>query len=307
MMALSAMQQQQLMQQMQTNPAAVMQQMQQNPALMQQVQQDTALMQQMQQNPAMAQQVQQMQQMQPQLAGYDQYGNAIDQYGNLMTNAPAQTATTQTTTTTGQLPSGTQGQLTQKNTAGTPVQAGLAAGQVVSIYGNNGEFFNNGVNTQPYTLLIDTYYPVVKSDGTTERVPLPKGSTIWADAPFDYSKIAPEHKHSFPDPTDANNQFQRYSWASVDGVTINGGLIPMRKDSIVIDNVYTGQTMSAEGDTKAPEKAVTPSTPVAIGAYTDAAATAPAPFNWKKAAGIGVGVLAVGGLAYWWFKIRKKG
>ncbi len=189
-----------------------------------------------------------------------------------------------------------------------PDQTGLVAPQGgASVSGNNGEFWNNGINTQPYSLMIDTYYPVKMQDGSVQHVPLPKGSIVWADAPFDYNRIAEEHKGSFPDPSDPNNQFQRYSWASVDGVTMAGGLIPMRKDSIQILNAYAPNQMYAEGTKPTPKpNTVTASTPAAIGAFTDKEAKAGTSLlpTWGLVA-LGLGAAAAG--AYWWFKIRKAG
>lgn len=293
--------------QLQTSGLSPMQQQ-----LMLQQQQLLLSMQQAASNPTALQQLQAQQaQLQQQLQQYGVTPAMQQQY----TTQLQQTATTAATTasTTGQLPSGVQGQLTARNTSGTAQGDNLAAGQVVSVYGNNGEYFNNGINTQPYTLLIDTYYPVVMSDGTSQNVPLPKGSTIWADAPFDYNSIAPEHKPSFPDPADGNNQFQRYSWASVNGVTIGGGLIPMRKDTIQIDNTYNqaGQTMSDVGNpaTKPADTNPSPAKPAtgtSVGAYTDAAATTPAPMSMTTKVFIGVGVLAAAyGLYHYRDEIMK--
>jgi hypothetical protein len=115
--------------------------------------------------------------------------------------------------------------------------------------GTGQELFKNGENVQPYRMLIETTYPVQNPDGSVVNKPFHIGDIIWSDAPFDYNNIAPEHKGSFPDPSDPNGQLQRYAWTSVNGVTTNGGLIPMRKDTIEIINDYQGQgeVLQAEG------------------------------------------------------------
>ncbi len=82
-------------------------------------------------------------------------------------------------------------------------------------------------------------------DGTRSQVKIEKGNIVWSDAPFAYENIAPEHTRSFRDPN--SDQIQRYSWTSVDGTTLKGGLIPMRKDYLeIVNDLNAG--MSAEGD-----------------------------------------------------------
>ena len=174
---------------------------------------------------------------------------------------------------------------------------------------SQGTYFNNGENTQPYTLNVSTYFPVM-INGVMTQQPLPEGLIFWSDAPFVYANIAPEHQASFPDPTDPTNQFQRYSWCSVDGITPNGGLIPMRKDEIT---PYTGGNITQADIGKRRRKHrndAGSSTATVFGAYSDpaaqAAATAGGPLSTWEWIGIGALLIALAAWAYIHF-IAKKG
>ena len=179
----------------------------------------------------------------------NQYGQLIDQYGNVLPNQTPNAATVPASTN---VPSMTAFTAPASGTLPAATISGVAqkTGQQVAVRDANGNLFNNGINLQPYRMLIETYFNVQDPNGgASVQVPMHIGDIVWSDAPFTYDDIAHEHKPSFPDPSDPDNQLQRYAWTSVDYITPFGGLIPLRKDTIEIVNDYAGQTYQASGGT----------------------------------------------------------